>query len=240
MKPTLLLAAMAVSLVAMPAAAQDERVMTTQMANATLLTISATGISRSAPDIANVSAGVVTQAETADDAMRQNRERMERVVSALRSAGIKREDIQTSNLNLSPQYRYGENQPPRLTGYQVQNMVSVTLRDIGDAGSVLDALVSQGANQINGPSFSIEDSEGAMNDARRDAMAKARERADIYAGAAGMSVARIVSISEGGHHSPPPMPMMRAMSDVAEDMSTPVEPGQLGLNANVTVVYELK
>ena len=116
------------------------------------------------------------------------------------------------------------------------------MRDLVESGKALDALVAEGANQINGPSFEIEDQESATNSARRDAMEKARARADIYASAAGMEIARIVSIGEGGGQPqyPGPRPMMRAQMDMAEEASTPIEPGQLGLNAQVTVVYELK
>ncbi|MGB3721496.1 MAG: SIMPL domain-containing protein [Pacificimonas sp.] len=208
----------------------------------TLLSVSATGESKAAPDIAAISAGVVTNAPTAGEAMQQNAARMERVIAALRAAGVERKDIQTSSLNLNPQYNYRENQPPRITGYEARNTVSVKMRDLTESGKALDALVAEGANQINGPSFEIEDQESATNAARRDAMQKARARADIYASAAGMDIARIVSISEGGGQPqyPGPRPVMRASMDIAEEASTPIEPGQLGLNAQVTVVYELK
>lgn len=207
----------------------------------TMLTVQARGDAQREPDIARISAGVVTEGQTAGEAMSQNRERMERVIAAIRRAGVERKDIQTSNLSLNPQYRYQENQPPRITGYQVQNMVSVKMRDIAEAGKVLDALVSVGANQIQGPNFDIEDRETALDTARRDAMQKARARADLYAAASGMRVARIVAISEGGGFQPPrPMPVMRSMAVNESAADTPIEPGQLDLGITVSVVYELR
>ncbi len=239
-----MIAALAGSLLTLPLAgaalAQDSvPVMAKDM---TLLTISATGETKADPDIATISAGVVTQSATANEAMRENRTRMDRVIAALTAAGVDEKDIQTDNLNLNPQYRYAENEPPQITGYQAQNTVSLTLRDIANAGAALDALVAEGANQINGPTFGMEDSETAMNEARIDAMRNARARADIYAQAAGMQIARIVSISESSNYAPqPPRPqMMRSAAMDQAEASTKLQPGQLDLTADVTVIYELR
>ncbi len=230
--------ALAVPLIAMAACAQPAPAAT----DMTLLSVSATGESNAAPDIAAISAGVVTRAASAGEAMRENAARMERVIAALRAAGVDRKDIQTASLNLNPQYAYRENAAPRITGYEARNTVSVKMRKIEESGKALDALVAEGANEINGPSFEIDDQETATNAARRDAMQKARARADIYASAAGMEIARIVSISEGGGQPvyPGPRPVMRVQAEMMDAASTPIEPGQLGLNATVTVVYELK
>ncbi len=116
------------------------------------------------------------------------------------------------------------------------------LRKLAGAGDVIDALVSEGANQVNGPSFGLDKPEDATNEARLDAVKKARARADLYAGAAGLRVKRIVSITEGGGWQPPyPMPkvaMMRA--EAADAAAPPVEAGEVGTNVTVTVVFELQ
>ncbi|MEE4349268.1 MAG: SIMPL domain-containing protein [Pacificimonas sp.] len=223
-----------------PAAAQEIEVPVSE--GATLLTISAAGEVRAAPDIATISAGVVSRAKTAQAAMQDNRQRMDRVVNALRDAGIERRDIQTRQLRLNPDYRYRENEPPVISGYQAQNQVSVTVRELGTMGSVLDALVAVGANQFNGPSFSVEDSSAAQDEARADALRTAMQRANLYAGAAGLSVARIISITEGGGMNPrPPQIMVTATrSEMAADAVTPVEAGELTLGAMVTVQFELR
>lgn len=205
----------------------------------TTLTISAEGRVTRAPDIAEVSGGVVTSAPTAAAAMAENASRMTAVVAAVKKAGIADRDIQTSGLNLQPQYRYENNQPPVLTGYQVTNTVSLRLRKIGEAGRLLDTLVGVGANQINGPNFSVDSADAALDEARVAAVAMARTRAQLYAQAAGLRIKRIVSISEGGAIEPGPRPMMMARA-MKMEAAPPVEPGEVALGVNVTMVFELE
>ena len=123
----------------------------------TLLNVSAQAEAKRVPDIATLSTGVVTQAADANTAMRANAEQMAKVVAAIKAAGIADKDVQTSGISLNPQYHYTENQPPKITGYQASNTVNVIVRDIGKLGKILDALVAVGANQINGPTFDIDD-----------------------------------------------------------------------------------
>lgn len=206
----------------------------------TLLSVSAQGEVRRAPDIATLSTGVVTQAADANAAMRANAEQMEKVVEAIRAAGIEPRDIQTSGINLNPQYRYAENQPPTITGYQASNTVDITVRDLARLGKILDALVATGANQVNGPSFDVDPGKknAALDEARRQAVEKAQARADMYAKSLGMRVRRIVSISEGAHIGPP-VPMVAMRMEKAMDASTPVSPGENVLSINLDIVFEL-
>jgi hypothetical protein len=205
----------------------------------TLLSVAAQAEARRAPDIANVSAGVVTQAADANTAMRQNADQMAKVVAAIRAAGVAERDVQTAGVNLNPQYRYAENQPPSITGYQASNTVNVIVRDIAKLGRILDALVATGANQVNGPSFDIDQKEPVLDEARRAALDKARKRADMYAQSLGLHVRRIVSIDEtGGMSIPRPMPMM-AMAKMARDEATPISPGENVLSVNLNVIFEL-
>ena len=154
----------------------------------TELDVSAVGTSSRKPDIALISAGVVTQAAKAGDAMAANAKAMSATIAALKRAGVADRDIQTQSINLQPQYRYGDNQPPVLTGYQASNRVSIRFRDLSGAGSVIDALVSAGANQIDGPTFGVDKPESALDEARTQAIATARARAELYAKAAGLKV----------------------------------------------------
>ena len=204
----------------------------------TLLSVTSRAEARRAPDIATISAGVVTQAADGNAAMRQNAEQMNRVLAAVKAAGVAAKDVQTSGINLNPQYRYEENQPPRITGYQANNTVNVKLRDVAKMGKVLDALVASGANQINGPSFGIEDPEPLYDQARLDALRAARARAETYARALGVGVRRIVSINEGGGAFPSPMPRMAMIKAEAYD-STPVAPGESSVSVSLDVVFEL-
>lgn len=237
------IAALAVVMgLALPAAASAQHAghPMAMMPSGTRLDITAEGEARRVPDVANVSAGVMTQAQTAAAAMQTNSSRMAAVVSALRKAGIADRDIQTSGLSLSPQYRYQDNQPPQLVGYQASNMVQVTFRKIGDAGKIIDTLVAQGANQINGPSLSVDKPDAALDEARAQAVAKARSRAELYAKAAGLKVKRIVSISEAGA-APPPMPYAAPRMAMAEAKAdTAIEPGETRLAVTLNVSFELE
>lgn len=204
----------------------------------TLLSVSAEAHANRVPDIATLSTGVVTQAPDANTALRQNADAMTKVVAAIKAAGIADRDVQTSGISISPQYRYAENKPPLIVGYQASNTLNVKVRDIAKLGKVLDALVAQGANQVNGPNFEIENPDEAYDEARVIAIRKAQARAELYAKALGLRVRRVVSISEGGGFAPPqPMPMLKmAMAEAAD---TPVAPGESSLSASVNVVFEL-
>ena len=206
-------------------------------ADGTLLSVSASADVKHAPDVATVSAGVVTQAADANAAMRANADQMQKVMAAIRAAGIADKDIRTSGINLSPQYRYAENQPPAITGYQASNNVDLKVRDLGKLGKVLDALVASGANQVNGPGFEIDQPDAVQDEARRAALEKAQARATMYAKALGLRVRRIVSISEGGGFQPP-MPMLR-MAAMEKAADTAVSPGENSVSASLDVVFEL-
>lgn len=206
----------------------------------TLLDINAEGSSTRVPDLAVVQAGVVTQAATAGEAMQQNSARMAAVLAALRKAGIAERDIQTSSISLNPQYRYADNQPPILTGYQASNQVTVRFRDIARTGTVIDALVKEGANNLSGPTLMVDKPEAALDEARIAAIAKARARADLYAKAAGLRVDRILSISEGGPVMPVPMPMQMMARGRVEASDTQVAAGERELSVSVAVRFLLK
>ena len=239
LRPLLLASALALSAIAMTASAQTTAPAAFASSDGTLLFVSAQAEARRVPDVATISAGVVTQAADANAAMRANAVQMDKVMAAVRTAGIAERDIQTSGVNLNPQYKYVENQAPEITGYQASNTVNLKVRDIAKLGKVLDALVASGANQVNGPSFEIDQPEAAYDEARRAALEKAQARASMYAKALGLRVRRIVSISEGGGFQPPmPMPMM-AMARGKAEADTAVSPGETTLTANLDVVFEL-
>jgi uncharacterized protein YggE len=206
----------------------------------TRLDIQAEGEVTRAPDIAAINAGVITQSPTAAAATSQNATRMAAVVKALRAAGVADRDIQTGSISLQPQYRYAEGVAPKITGYQASNRVTVKFRDIAKAGPILDTLVAQGANQIDGPNFLIDKADEALDAARTQAIVKARARAELYARAAGLSVKRILSISESGAGAPPPpMPVMMMREAKAQAADTMIVPGEQKLTISVSVSFEL-
>jgi uncharacterized protein YggE len=225
---------------AAPAAAQQGAAITQTIAG-TRLDLTATGEVTRVPDIAIITAGVVSRSTTATGALQDSADRMSRVLAALKRAGIEDRDVQTSSVNLNPEYRYPENQAPQLTGYTASNSVTIRFRDIRNSGKILDALVSQGANQINGPNLTIDRPDAALDEARANAIANGRARAELYARSLGLHIARVVSVSENGGYAvppaPPPPPMMMARG---ERDSTTIQPGEQKLQVSLTMTFELQ
>jgi len=236
----ILLAALMLGAAAMPAPAGAQQASITQTIAGSRLDINATGEVTRVPDVAVISAGVVSRAPTATAALQQTANRMERVLAALKRAGIADRDIQTSNVNLNAEYRYPANQSPQLVGYTASNTVTIRFRDIGNSGKVLDALVSEGANQINGPSLVVDKPEAALDEARAKAIAVGRARADLYARSLGMRVVRVVAVNESGgsYPVPPPMPMY-ARAEAAQ-ADTKIMPGEQKLQVNLAMTFELQ
>lgn len=239
-KPWIALALLAAAVPA-AAGAQAVEVQLPPIAG-TRLDINATGETSRVPDIAIISAGVITRSQTAAGAIQENAARMERMLAALRRAGVEERDIQTSSIQLNPDYHYEENRPPRLIAYQASNTLTIRFRDIRNSGRILDALVAEGANQISGPTLTLDRPELALDEARANAVAKGRARADLYARSLGMRVVRVVSVSESGGYAvppPPPAPMAeRAMAMGAAD--TRVVPGEQKLRITLAMVFELR
>lgn len=237
-----LLALAALPAVTMPVAAQAPVASLAPLPpEATLLEVSAEGRATRVPDIAMVNAGVVTTAPTAAAAFAANADQMAKVLAALDKAGIAKRDTQTASVQLQPQYRYENNQPPVLTGYQATNSVNVKLRDIARGGRVVDALVQAGANQVNGPTLAIDEPDAAMDEARADAIKRARARAELYAKAAGLTVARILSISEdGGNDQPVPRPMVMMRAAAPQMADTEMRAGEQDVTVRVAVRFVLR
>ncbi|MEX0342299.1 MAG: SIMPL domain-containing protein [Erythrobacter sp.] len=194
-----------------------------------------------APDVAQIGAGVMSRATTAQEAVRMNAAAMDRVIARLRALGIDRRDIQTANFNLNPSFNYDrESGEQTFTGYTVNNQVNVKLRDLERAGEVLDALVATGANNIYGPNFSLEDDAAAKAEARASAFKSGRTMAEGYARMAGYNSVRLLEVSESFRSfGPRPEAMMRMESAAAGDAKTPIEPGEVGTGVTITVKYEM-
>lgn len=206
------------------------------------LNLSAYGEVKVQPDMASITFGVVTEAPAAAEAMRQNAERMSQVMAALRRAGIDERDVQTSGLNLSAQYDYQQNQPPRLRGYQASNRVTVNIHDLSKVGSTADAVVAAGVNQIDGVSFGLRDPKAAENQARQLAVRALQEKAALYAQALGQPLGPIRSLTEGGGYAPrPPMPVYAARAQAMDvsNVETSVSAGELTVRIDITGVYDI-
>ena len=232
--------ALAAAAATVPAGVQAQGAAIVQPFAGTRLDVSATGEVSRVPDLAIISAGVQTLQPTATAAIEDNAARMERVRSALKRAGIADRDIQTSSINLNPEYRYVENQPPVLTGYRASNSVNVKFRDLKRSGSILDALVKEGANQLNGPTLTIDKPEEAYDEARIKAIAAGQRRAELYARALGKRVVRLLSVSEGTASNPGPMPMAYARDSAMAASKTEISPGSQELQVTVQMSFELQ
>jgi uncharacterized protein len=238
----LLITALAIGAASIPASAMAQTTLPAPVLAGTRLDISATGEVTRVPDLAIISAGVQTLQPTATAAMEENATRMERVRAALKRAGIADKDIQTSAINLNPEYVYENNRAPRLTGYRATNSVNVKFRDLKRTGAILDALVAEGANQINGPNLTIDKPDQAYDEARVKAIAVGQARAELYARALGKRVVRLLSVSESGGYVPPPMPMVGYARDMAAQAvsKTEIDPGTQQLQVSLAMSFELQ
>lgn len=203
------------------------------------ITVSATGRVSAEPDIVRLQAGLTTEAATARKALSENNRIMRDLLDELEGAGIAEDDVQTSNFNVSPRYTRPERGgTARISGYQVSNQVTVTVRKIESAGDILDALVQLGTNQMSGMSFEVSNADELKDKARTRAMKAARRRAELLADAAGADIGEVIAISEDAPtHNPRPVAMRRA---AMAESSVPVAAGSQELVARVTVTWALK
>ncbi len=188
------------------------------------------------PDMATVSLGVTSTGDTAGAAMTANNDAVSAVIARLIAAKVADRDMQTSSLSVNPNWvtnAAGTGQ--EVKGYIASNQLTVQIKSLEATGTILDAVITDGANTLNGLSFGLQDQRPVEDEARREAVADALARAKLYAEAAGEKLGPIVSISEGGGYVPP-VPMMTKM---AGDSSVPVAAGEVGVSAAVTIVWQL-
>ena len=200
------------------------------------VSVSATGSVVAEPDLAMISTGVVSEADTAREALSRNTATMAKVIDGLKALGISAQDIRTTTLNVEPRYRSAKDQAPSIVGYQVVNQVRITARELKRLGEVLDQIVSLGVNQIGGIAFEVSKAEELRDEARKMAMANALRRARLYAASAGADVGAVLMISEDAP-APAPRPLART-SLAASDV--PIEPGTQRLEVKVYVTWALR
>lgn len=202
------------------------------------VTVSASATVTAEPDIAMISTGVVTEAQSAREALSRNTAAMKGLIDSLKSAGVAPRDIQTTAFSVEPRYEQGKGpRPPAIVGYRVVNQVRITAREIARLGEVLDQAVTLGSNQIGGIQFDVSKAETLKDEARRAAIANAHRRASLFAAAAGAVLGEVVAIEEDVQIAGPRPPRLaRAMAPEA----VPIEPGGQALEARVTVTWALK
>lgn len=220
-----------IALAPAPTVAQEETIAQ--------LSVSGRGEAVAVPDMATINLGVTAQEATAAEALDATSKVAARIIARLEAFEIAARDVQTSGLSLQPVYtRYDRDngRPPEITGFRASNQVTVRVRDLDILGDVLGAVTGDGANSLDGLSFGVTEEEPLLDEARRDAVADARRKAELYAEAAGVSLGRVLSISEQGGGRPVPMPMaeMRMAAD-----SVPIAQGETGFSAQVSLVFEI-
>jgi uncharacterized protein YggE len=205
-----------------------------------VLTVSGSGQSHAAPDEATVRLGVLAQATTAREAQDRVNRTAGAILEAIHKLGIPAERIQTSGLNLGPQYAQGRSDSPRITGYQASNSVSVRIDDLAKVGPVIDAGLAAGANNLDGVEFGLRDDGAARAAALTEAVRSARGKAEALAAALRVRLVEIVEVAEGGVAISQPQPFRgRVMAMAAEAAPTPVSTGQVGVDASVTVRWRI-
>ncbi len=206
------------------------------------ISVSGIGEAQGIPNIATVQVGVEIFAETAAEATGENERFISAVLETLKDAGIEEKDVQTTNYNMWVEQRYGDNGPIGIAGYRVSNQVNVVVRDVDKLGDVLAAVTDAGANNIFGINFGVEDTTALQDEARANAMENAREKAQQLADMSGVTLGKVISVSEGSVGGGVPMPMMEmAMAEAAMDGGTvSVSPGQLSYNSSVSVVFAIE
>lgn len=194
------------------------------------------------PDLALLSLSVMREAKTAREALNANNDAMAAVIAAMKAAGIAERDLQTAGIQINPRYNYTNkpdgNQEAELIAYQVTNTLSVRVRDISKTGEILDKAVSLGVNQGGGISFTNENPATVVTEARKKAVADAIAKAKTLAEAAGVSVGKVLEITDQSY-APPPMPMNAKAYDAA-GASVPVQAGENAYKVMVNVTFELK
>jgi uncharacterized protein YggE len=233
---TLLLVTAAVAISGQPAT-QPPR----EAASFETVSVTGSGHVTLTPDRFTFNVGVQTQAPTVEDAVNQNNQKVADVIAALKQAGAAEGEIRTAGFSIYPQQDYSQGQLPRLVGYQVSNSVTVTRKQIGDAGKLLQAAIAAGVNQASGIQFEVADPARGRDEGLRAAFNDAKAKAALLAAAAGRTLGRALAVTEGGAQSPPPRPMVRSMVAEAKISSeVPVEGGTQELGFTVSVIFELR
>lgn len=227
--------------VALTASAQTATQPPHDTASLETITVTGTGHVTITPDRFSFNVGVQTQAASVEDAVNQNNGKVAAVIAALKQAGAAEGEIRTTGFNIYPQQDFSQQgQPPRLLGYQVSNSVTVSRKQIADAGRLLQAAIAAGVNQASGIQFEVSDPARGRDEGFKGAFDAARRTADVLATAAGRKLGRVLSITELGGMEPRPTPMVRSMAMQAKVSEVPVESGSQDLMFSVSAVFELR
>lgn len=219
--------------IVVPLSAQQPAIMT-PIDQVPQIVVAARGEIHVAPDRANIQISVQTRAATAAAAANENATKQSAVIAALRALGLSADQISTASYNVYPEQRYEPNKEPVIIGYNVTNTLSIDVRKLTQVGPVIDAALSKGANMITSLQFYASNTEDARRSAIASAVQKARADAEAAARAAGGTVGELLEITVGAYAAPPPRPMMRVTTAMADQAQTPINPGEQTLSVDVS------
>jgi uncharacterized protein YggE len=204
------------------------------------LTLTGEGSAEAAPELVTVQIGVAVTAKVAKDALAENSKLLAAALNAAKENGIEPRDLQTSGLSLRPDIVRADKWPHReVIGYQVNNVVTMRVRDIGKLGGLLDRLVVLGINDIRGINFSVANPAPLIEQARAEAIKDVMRKAEKYAEAANLRIVRVLELNESGVQAPSPRPMILSRAASAPRPEVPVEAGELTYRAQVNAVFEI-
>lgn len=204
------------------------------------LTLTGVGTLKAAPDMALINSGVITQRPTAKAALAANTKKMTAVFDTLKKSGFEKKDLQTSNFNVGPRYKYSKDgTPPRIIGYQVTNQLTIRVRELAKLGELLDLMAQVGANRMGQIRFTHSNIEELQDKARELAITDALRKAKIYTSGTGSEIVKILSISENSYH-PRPRPLAMERSAKVARSDVPIASGENSISTRVHIVWEIK
>ncbi len=209
-------------------------------ANVRTITVSGSGKVFIEPDIAYINIGVHTEGEDASTALDNNTSQVQKVIDAIKAQGVDAKDIQTTSFNIYPSQQYGPNNEITSTRYMVDNMVYVTVRDLTKLGTLLETVVSSGANSINGINFDAADKSASQTAARKQAVDNAKALAQELASAAGVQLGNVYSISASVNNVYPMFDYGKGAGMAAASAEVPIQTGQISVTADVNMVFEIR
>ncbi|MEE4015194.1 SIMPL domain-containing protein [Roseibium sp. FZY0029] len=195
-----------------------------------------------APDMAVVTASVLTTGKSTPDVLAENSAAIAKVIEALKANGIEAKDIQTQGFGIFPRYDHSKNSSsqPDIAGYEVRNGVEVKIRDLAKLGSVLTLVVESGANSVDSTRFEVSNADEVLDEARKKAVEAALHKAEIFAAAAGVELGAIADITENGTEIPRPYMMRAEGMMMSKSADVPIEAGEETISASVTIRWMLK
>ncbi|MBN1258290.1 SIMPL domain-containing protein [Candidatus Peregrinibacteria bacterium] len=215
---------------------------TTAHPEARTITVQGEGKVSVVPDLATLNVSVLSEAKTVKQVIADNTAKMNQVIAKMKELGIKEKDMTTSQYNLNPQYYYPENRKPVISGYQLNQTLSLKIRNLDLVDNVIDGATALGANNVYGLNFGLDDDSKAKAEAREKAFAAAKAKAEVMANAAGVSLGRVYTFSEG-YDYPRPQPVYYAKTMMAEDTagSAPdIQTGSQEYTVTINMTYEIE